>query len=73
MPGACDHWLADDWELERIPAYIESNPVRVGSVDSAQIPNPNTNRSAPEERRDESRRGRHECPRHPRQYGRLLK
>src|SRR3989454_10105739 len=38
MPGACDPWLADDWELERIPAYIESNPVRVGSVDRAQIP-----------------------------------
>ena len=38
MPGACDHWLADGWELERIPAYLESNPVRVGSVDRAQIP-----------------------------------
>src|SRR5437870_8795864 len=38
MPGACDHWLADDWELERIPAYIESNPVRVGSVDRARTP-----------------------------------
>src|SRR6058998_3552344 len=38
MPGACDHWLADAWELERIPAYIESNPVRVGSMDRAQIP-----------------------------------
>src|SRR6266704_1300450 len=38
MPGACDPWLADDWELERIPAYIESNPVGVGSVDRAQIP-----------------------------------
>ena len=24
MPCACDHWLADDWELERLPAYIET-------------------------------------------------
>ena len=34
---------------------------------------PNTNRPAPEERRDESRRGRHECPRHPRKCKRRPK
>jgi hypothetical protein len=30
-----DHWVRDDAERERIAAYIESNPVRAGLVDSA--------------------------------------
>jgi len=30
-----DHWVRDNVELERIAAYIESNPVRAGVVDSA--------------------------------------
>ena len=30
-----DHWVRDDAELERIAAYIESNPVKAGLVDSA--------------------------------------
>jgi putative transposase len=30
-----DHWVRDDSELERIAAYIESNPVKAGLADSA--------------------------------------
>jgi putative transposase len=30
-----DHWVRDDSELERIAAYIESNPVKAGLVDRA--------------------------------------
>jgi REP element-mobilizing transposase RayT len=25
-----DHWVRDEWELKRIAAYIESNPVKAG-------------------------------------------
>ncbi len=30
-----DHWVRDDLELERIAAYIETNPVKAGLVDRA--------------------------------------
>jgi putative transposase len=30
-----DHWVRDDAERERIAAYIETNPVKAGLVDSA--------------------------------------
>lgn len=51
----CDHWVRDEAEWKRIVAQIEHNPVKAWLVQHAEDYR---------KRRDESRRCRHECPRH---------
>ena len=50
-----DHWVRDEAERNRIAAYIENNPVKAGLVARAK--------DYPW-RRQEWRRGTHECVRH---------
>jgi REP element-mobilizing transposase RayT len=54
-----DHWVRNKDEFEKIRAYIEANPVKAGLVR-----NPRDFPWSSAERRDESRRGTHECVRH---------
>ena len=58
-----DHRVRDEVEWQRIVRYIEDNPVKAGSVLCADDL-PLVERTQTGKRRDESRRGRHECPRH---------
>ena len=54
-----DHWVRNASELERIRAYIETNPVKAGLVQ-----NPQDYPLVERGRRDESRRGTQECVRY---------
>ena len=59
-----DHWVRDAREFERIVTYIENNPVKAGFVTRPEDYPWSSAAKPGRARRQESRRGRHECLRH---------